>query len=319
MCVYNGGRYLREQLDSIAHQTELPLRMVVVDDGSNDGSWELLNDWAATAGFPVTLERNAQNLGVVRNFEKAAALLIDQVDIVFLSDQDDQWLPGKLAAMVDAFAADAGIGMVHSNAELVNSEGLPLGSLLFDALLVTESERSVVRQGRAYEAYIRRNLVTGACCACRSSVLSQAMPFSNQMIHDEWISFVASVVSRVCILEEPLMLYRLHSTNTVGLPIPDGAWWLRTVIEALLEPQLPRQVQRLARLEEMRERAQGLGAGRELLACLDFAIRHARHRSSLSRNPFRRAVAVREEWRQGQYRRWSSGRSSMLHDLLIAT
>src|SRR3954468_7399679 len=98
MCVYNGGRYLEAQLDSIALQTELPRLMAIVDDGSTDGSWELLQRWSAAAPFPVTLERNRQNLGVVRNFEKAARLLIDQVDVVFFSDQDDKWYPGKLAA-----------------------------------------------------------------------------------------------------------------------------------------------------------------------------------------------------------------------------
>src|SRR5205085_4211130 len=137
MCVYNGMRYLRVQLDSIAAQSELPRRMVVVDDGSNDGSWELLQQWASAAPFPVTLERNPQNLGVVRNFEKAARLLIDQVDVVFFSDQDDQWYPGKLAACVDLLAADPGLGLVHSDADLIDSEGQALQSRLFTALLVT--------------------------------------------------------------------------------------------------------------------------------------------------------------------------------------
>jgi hypothetical protein len=319
MCVYNGERYLRTQLDSIAAQTELPCRMVVVDDGSSDGSWELLQQWAATAPFPVKLERNAQNLGVVRNFEKAVRLLLDEVDIVFFADQDDQWFPGKLATIVDAFAADAKLGLAHSDAELVDPEGKPLGSRLFSALLVTEREREDVRTGHAYRAYIRRNLVTGAACACRSTVLMRALPFSQQAIHDEWVAFTASIVSGVKMIDEPLMAYRLHGSNTVGLPIPNILWWWRTVLQALLEPQVPSQQRRLVRLQEMREHAQRLGAGAEVLSSLDRAIAHARHRCGLSRNPLRRALAVRSEWTCGQYRQWSSGRMSMLHDLLIAT
>lgn len=319
MCVYNGGRYLRAQLESIGRQSELPRRLVVVDDGSSDGSWELLKDWAATAPFPVTLQRNAQNLGVVRNFEKAVRLLLEEVDVIFFSDQDDQWFEAKLATMVDAFAADPALGLVHSDAELVDSDGQALGVRLFAALLVTERERTEVGAGRAYRAYIRRNLVTGAACACRSGVLARALPFSDRMIHDEWISFVASVVAGVRMIDEPLMAYRLHSGNTVGLPIPDARWWWRTVLRALLEPQVPTQVRRLERLEEMRAHARRLDAGPDVISCLDRAIAHARHRASLPRNPLRRALAVRAEWRDGQYRHWSSGRMSMLHDLLIAT
>jgi glycosyltransferase involved in cell wall biosynthesis len=318
VCVYNGGRFLREQLQSIAQQTELPRRLVVVDDGSNDGSWEFLRGWAATAPFPVTLKRNASKLGVVRNFEKAVSLLLDEVDIVFFSDQDDRWFPDKLATMVNAFVSDPQVGLVYSDAELVDSDGRSLGSRLFSALLITERERSEIAAGRAHRAFIRRNVVTGAACACRSSVLAQAIPFSGRMIHDEWISFIASIVAGVRMLEQPLMAYRLHETNTVGLPIPTRRWWWRTVLRALLEPQVPRQRQRLERLEEMRGRAQLLGADNDVLVCLDRAIAHAKHRVNLPRNPLRRAPAVLAEWRSGQYHRWSSGRTSMLHDLLMA-
>jgi glycosyltransferase involved in cell wall biosynthesis len=305
-------------LDSIARQTELPRRMIVVDDGSDDGSWELLNEWAPAAGFPVTLERNSQNLGVVRNFEKASKLLLEEVDVVFFSDQDDRWFPNKLATMMDVFTSDPQAGLVHCDAVLVDSEGQPGTGRLFAALLINERERSDVAAGRAYRTYIRRNVVTGAACACRTKVLAQAIPFSQLMVHDEWIAFAASVIAQVRMLDEPLMEYRLHSSNMVGLPIPTARWWGSRVIKAVLQPQLPRLLQRLARLQEMRAYAQRVDAARDVVECLDSAICHATHRTTLSRNPLRRAHAVHVEWRRGQYRRWSSGSASMLHDLLIA-
>lgn len=317
--MYNGVRYLRTQLDSIADQSELPRRLVAIDDGSTDGSWELLQQWAATAPMHVTLQRNPQNIGVVRNFEKAVQQLLPHVEVVFFSDQDDQWYPGKVATFIDAFAEDPLLGLVHSDADLVDPDGKSLGSSLFSALLVTERERSDVRAGQAWRAYVRRNLVTGAACACRSSVLERAVPFSGAMIHDEWIAFVASLVSRVRMIEQPCMAYRLHGSNTVGLPIPTRLWWTRTVLQALVTPQLPTQVARLARLQAFRERALQLSASEQILAAIVQAITHAAHRSSLSRNPFRRAAAVWRHWKAGEYHQWSSGDISMLHDLLIAT
>jgi glycosyltransferase involved in cell wall biosynthesis len=319
MCVFNGGRYLQAQLESIATQGELPRLMAIVDDGSTDGSWELLQRWSASAPFRVLLQRNEANLGVVRNFEKAARLLLQEVDIVFFSDQDDVWFPQKLATVVDTFVAAPGVGLVHSDAELIDSEGRPMGRRLFASLLVTERERANVASGQAYRAYVKRNLVTGAACACRSRVLALAMPFSEYWIHDEWIAFTCALASSVQMLDSPLMSYRLHSANTVGLPIPDARWWLRTAVRAVLEPQVPGQKRRLIRLLELRRHAEKLSASPDALASLDQAIGHARHRANLPRSFLRRAIAVRREWSAGQYHRWSSGELSMLHDILIAT
>jgi glycosyltransferase involved in cell wall biosynthesis len=317
MCVFNGARYLLTQLESIARQTELPQRMVVVDDGSTDGSWDLLQEWAARAPFPVTLQRNEQNLGVVRNFEKAARMLLDEVDVVFFSDQDDEWFPDKLVTIVDAFAEDVELGLVHSDAELIGPEGQLLGVRLFAALLVTDQEKADVAGGRAYRPYVKRNLVTGAACACRSSMLVRAMPFSDEWVHDEWIAFTAALSSHVRLLDRPLMNYRLHSMNTVGLPIPNWQWWLRTVAQAVFEPQLEKQHRRLARLKEVRRHAEALHAPADALACLDRAILHAQHRTTLPSRFLQRVAVVRAEWRAGQYHEWSSGEASVLHDILI--
>jgi len=319
MCVYNGAVYLREQLESIATQTELPCRMVIVDDGSNDGSWELLQHWAASAAFPVTLERNDGNLGVVRNFEKAVRMLLGDVDLVFFSDQDDVWFPGKLAAFVDVFASDPEVGLVHCDAELIDPQGRLINARLLSALLVTDKELADVAAGRAYRVYAKRNLVTGAACACRSEVLERAVPFSERWIHDEWIALTAALTSRVKLLPQPWMAYRLHGGNTVGLPVPNFIWRLNSAVKSLLEPQMPRQQRRADRLQELRSHAERVGAPENVLAHLDLAVAHARHRATLPRHFLKRAGVVRAEWRHGHYQCWSSGALSMLHDLLVAT
>lgn len=59
MCVYDGARFLQVQLDSIAEQCSLPLRLAVVDDRSTDDSWNLLNDWTQSAPFEVRLHRKS--------------------------------------------------------------------------------------------------------------------------------------------------------------------------------------------------------------------------------------------------------------------
>jgi glycosyltransferase involved in cell wall biosynthesis len=316
MCVYNGAAFVRAQLDSIAAQTELPSRLVVVDDASTDGSWELLRRWERSAPFEVLLKRNETNLGVVRNFERAIGL-IDR-DIIFLADQDDVWYPGKLAAFVDRFAADAALGLVHSDADLIDHEGRPLGRRLFDTLLVTKAERAEVGAGRAYRVYAKRNLVTGAACAFRRELMAHASPLSSEWIHDEWIAFTAALVSKVELLDAPTMAYRLHGSNAVGMPLPTVAWRLRTAADAMLRPAAARQLRRARRLREIREHAVTIGVSAPILDELDAAIRHADFRAHLPRNPVTRFLGVLTEWRAGNYRAWSSAHTSVLHDLLVA-
>jgi hypothetical protein len=208
---------------------------------------------------------------------------------------------------------------VHSNAELVDSEGNHLSRRLFDALLVTEKEREQVAAGLAYRAYLKRNLVTGAACACRVDALRLALPLSPQWIHDEWIALTCGLASKVKMLEEPLMDYRLHSSNTVGLPVPTAAWRVRSVLRAVVEPQVGVQQRRLDRLLEMRVHAVRLRASDDALESLDSAIRHARHRANLPSSFVRRLAAAYKERHSGRYDQWSSGDLSLVHDILIAT
>lgn len=314
VCIYNGARYLQAQLDSIGFQTERPRQVVIVDDGSNDDSYELAQRWAAHAGIPTQVLRNDTNVGVVRNFEKASAML--RQDIVFFADQDDVWYPRKLAAMLDAFEASPALGLVHSDADLIDRDDAPLGRRLFDALLVTSQEKRAVADGHAYTVYARRNLVTGAACAVRARVLDSARPFSPSWLHDEWIAFVASLLGPVRLLDEPLMAYRLHEANTVGLPLTDLAWRIQSIAAAFVQPQRTRQAVRCRRLRELRERAVALDAIPSALATLDEAVAHALHRSTLSPQPLARLSAVRGEWASDRYRAWSAGRWSALRDLL---
>lgn len=316
MCVYNGERYLRAQLDSVAAQTEQPLRLVVLDDGSTDGTWEILQAWAATAPFPVHAQRNPAQLGVVRNFESACALL--DTDLIFLCDQDDVWYPEKIRTFVDAFVADPQLTLLHSDADLIDGAGERLGRRLFDTLLVTKEERDLVARGQAWQVYAKRNLVTGAACAFRRQLLDIARPFSLAWVHDEWLAFHAALAGRVGIWPEPVMAYRLHGSNTVGLPLPTLGWRLRTTYQAFVKPTSPRQQMRADRLDEMTAVARRLGAAPAAIEHLALAANHARFRAALPRNPLKRLAGIQREREAGHYHAWSNGPVSMLHDLLIA-
>ena len=70
LCTYNGERFLWEQLESLARQTQLPDELVVCDDCSTDHTVDLVHKFALTAPFKVRVFVNEQQAGVTKNFEK---------------------------------------------------------------------------------------------------------------------------------------------------------------------------------------------------------------------------------------------------------
>src|SRR5258708_3955131 len=94
MCSYNGARFLREQLESIATQTRLPDELIIFDDRSTDETIEIIDAFVKHARFPVRVEISESTRGATKNFEKAIALC--QHEIITLADQDDVWHPNKL-------------------------------------------------------------------------------------------------------------------------------------------------------------------------------------------------------------------------------
>ncbi|WP_414540789.1 glycosyltransferase family 2 protein [Stenotrophomonas forensis] len=217
LCTYNGARYLQAQLDSILDQ-DFPVSEVVIgDDGSSDQTLPLLQAFEVRAqalGIRVEIARHPRNLGYVRNF--ADALQRCQADILFLCDQDDVWHPGRVSRYVQCFRADPGLLLVHSDARLVDAQGAPVGQRLLEVLVVHPAEVELERSGRAIDAILLRNFVTGATCALRRSLLEGALPVPPGWSHDEWLAVHASLRGGLDMLAEPTIDYRQHGNNQIG-------------------------------------------------------------------------------------------------------
>lgn len=219
MCTYNGAAFLQEQLDSFAAQTKLPDELIVCDDCSQDTTRSILNDFAAVAPFPVRLFVNEKNLRSVKNFEKAISLC--NGDIVFLSDQDDVWMPNKVERIVAEFDQSEKVGMVFSNAELVDENLAPFGKTLWDYSF-DESLRRRARHQRLLELIVERNMVTGATMAFRARFRDffNPIPSNNEnFIHDGWIALLIASQAEVVFLDELLIKYRQHSRQQIGARI----------------------------------------------------------------------------------------------------
>ncbi len=113
---FNHRAYLQECVDSALLQVPAPLQVIVVDDGSSDGSLPLLQSY----GSRITLlQQTRARQARARN----AALAVAQGDLVAMLDSDDRYRPGRLAAAVAAFQADEQACVVWSNYRSIDAAG----------------------------------------------------------------------------------------------------------------------------------------------------------------------------------------------------
>ena len=202
MATFNGGKFIREQLESILSQLPADAEIVIADDGSTDDTLAVVESLGDSRICVLPAEKH---LGVIYNFERA--LQSSKGEIVFLADQDDIWLPGKVEKVLATL----------NDADLVSH----------DAWMLRPSESSWVRVGklsdiRAYRCGVVanwwKNSFTGCCLALRRNVLDKALPFpKNLPMHDQWLGLVAEKYFKVKSIDEPLVEYRQHSSNATHI------------------------------------------------------------------------------------------------------
>jgi len=213
MCTRNGSRYLETQLRSIASQSLVPYELIVCDDGSTDQTHSQVQDFIATATFPVRFYANAEPLGPAKNFEKAIRLC--EGEVIVLADQDDEWKPEKLEKLCRVFENDPDAIYAFSDAELVDEEGKLLGQTLWEAVGLGKNLKRFSGDGQL-EMLLRHNIITGAAMAFRASFRDIALPIAPGWMHDYWLVLVASLISNGVPVPEPLFMYRQHATQFCG-------------------------------------------------------------------------------------------------------
>jgi hypothetical protein len=322
MCTYNGALFLEQQLKSIAAQTRLPDELIVCDDRSSDETVAIVKDFAAGAPFKLSLVINPATVGVVRNFSRAIDLCTGE--LIALCDQDDIWLPNKLARL-ESELTRPGMGVVFSDAELVDENGRSLGIRLWKRLGITSSECQRLQQ-EPWAELLRGATITGATMAFHSRYKQLCLPIPEtpHFIHDAWIALIISCVASVVPMPEPLIRYRVHSGQQVG---PRERNQAPTGLGAISAQQTQAAATRengqaykttlttariaLDRLTEMRDEYNSESARQALLAL----IQHFETRAAMPNAIWRRAPSIFTELATLRYWRFSSGLLSATKDL----
>lgn len=207
LCTYNGASFIRAQLESILNQTHPPDEVIVCDDASSDNTVGIVASFADKQPSVVHLIQNQQRMGLHKNFEQA--IEHTQGDIIFLADQDDVWLPKRVDTVLHHFSADATAGLVYSNATIVNSQLQATGNTFFDFVSLSQIDNpticDVVRFGGG---------IPGCLIAIHSVLRPFITPINPAWAYDHYIAFVAYALRRVVKIDEPLMQYRRHDSNS---------------------------------------------------------------------------------------------------------
>lgn len=196
LATYNGEQYLLQQLTSILLQLSPLDEIVISDDGSTDGTLQIVSELKDPR---IKVFLNEGKHGVVPNFENA--LRHATGDVIFLCDQDDIWLGHKVDRCVKALEeAD----LVVHNALLMDGQGR-----------VSDKDYFTLRGSRAgYWKNLYKNSFIGCCMAFRKDVLSLVLPFPKHILwHDMWIGLVVSKRGRTLFIDDPLLYYRRHGAN----------------------------------------------------------------------------------------------------------
>jgi len=316
LCTHNGAAYLSAQLESIIRQSVPPQEIVISDDASHDGTRAIVTSFRdecarSHPSIAVKFIENEQPLGVTQNFQQA--VLTCTGDYIALSDQDDVWLPDRLAVSRAAMES-RGLSLVGGDARLINAEGRDTGETLFGSLGISPRELKEMHSGRGFDALLRRNLVTGATAMVSRRTVELAVPFPHPWVHDEWLAIIAAATGTIDLIERQLIGYRQHGGNQIGV----RTLTLGEKFRKLVEPAMSRGEYLANRGEVLSERLDVLGFAvneRDRTAAKHKA-RHLRVRRDLSPHPISRIGSIISEACVGNYSRYSRGLADVVRDLL---
>jgi glycosyltransferase involved in cell wall biosynthesis len=197
MATYNGEKFLYGQIKSILDQLPVDAEFIISDDGSTDNTIAIINSFNDKR---IKLIKNNSGFhGPVGNFSNA--LSNSTGEYIFLADQDDVWIEGKLQKHVQLMHQ---YELVISDAIVVNENN----EVIFESYFKTRG----VKRGLINN--LLRNSFLGCCMSFHRNLLNRAMPFPTYIhMHDWWIGLVAELKGSIIFCDEKFLLYRRHTAN----------------------------------------------------------------------------------------------------------
>ena len=219
MTTFNGERYVSQQIRSIVSQLGVEDELIIADDGSADNTPQILEQFAIEDHRIKILK--SKGIGIVKNFEKAISACTN--DLIFLSDQDDVWVPHKVQVIKETFKQEEDVTLIMSDLVVVDQ----------DLKTVDESYLKLRGCATGIVRNIVKNGYVGCALAFRSELKEKILPFPKGIpMHDQWIGIVAEMFGKSKMIEDKLLLYRRYGDNVTSLtskssPFQKAIWRLK--------------------------------------------------------------------------------------------
>lgn len=215
LATYQGGNYIESQIQSLLEQTHDNFKIIVRDDGSTDNTRAIVDGLARQHPSKIQLLPPGNRLGVKGNF--SSLLASSTADYLFFCDQDDLWLQDKMEitlAKMKEMETEHGSScplLVHTDLRVADRELKTIDPSFWHFAHLN------VASGHTLNRLLVQNVVTGCTMLVNRSLALLAFPIPNEtLMHDWWMALVASAFGHVEAINKPTILYRQHSSNTLG-------------------------------------------------------------------------------------------------------
>lgn len=196
MAVYNGEPYIKEQIQSVISELQDDDELLIRDDCSTDLTAKVIAEFEQDKR--VIFRKNAKKLGIVKNFE--STIQEAKGKYIFLCDQDDVWLPGKVESCVAELQKHL---LIVTDCKVVDQHLNVLYPSFFD----------LRRSGKGFVKNIWKNSYLGCCMAFDRELLSVCLPIpANIPMHDMWLGLLAEANGSVLFMSKKFSFYRRHQS-----------------------------------------------------------------------------------------------------------
>ncbi|AEF53563.1 glycosyltransferase family 2 protein [Marinomonas posidonica] len=236
LATYNGAKYLEAQLDSLLAQTCRRWTLIAHDDGSNDQTLDILR--AYQLNHPDIIEILEDGLTFGNPCDNFTHLLASSVaEYVMFCDQDDVWLPDKIEKSFNKMQAleskyPSSPVVVHTDLEVVDESLFTIAPSMFEYQGLDKSIKSLLQ-------ILAKGSVTGCTMMMNRQAIAVSQPILPfAVMHDWWIA--AMVIKHQGVVEfidEPLIQYRQHTSNSIGAKKNSFCHLLKRSFNYLLSPE----------------------------------------------------------------------------------
>jgi len=207
MATYNGEKFITQQLDSILEQLTEHDEVIIVDDCSTDSTIETVRRLDDNR---ITIHINDQNRGEVFSFSKS--ILLAKNDFLFLADQDDIWVPGRVSVMRQSLI-DSKASVVTTNFHWVDIDETQL-DIQYDGVVSNDSKKHLKN---IIDIFLGKTNYFGCAMAFRRDFLIFISPIPSFVeSHDLWIALASNVFGSNAHIDDCTLLKRKHTYNATS-------------------------------------------------------------------------------------------------------